>query len=89
MFKRLWLDDFGGVVTTEYLMVMGVAAAGAAAGASLVRDSVTAGFDKMGRSLMVAVPDPAVVRRYVEIPAPPAAATQPPPVSGFLVPPAP
>lgn len=68
LLSRLWADDLGGIISAEYVMVMGVVTGGAVAGASLVRNSVTAGFEKLGASIAATVPDPEYVRRAVQPP---------------------
>lgn len=65
LLSKLWADDLGGIVTAEYVMVMGVVTGGAVAGATMVRNSVTAGFARMGESVAAVVPDPETVRRQV------------------------
>ena len=91
LFARLWACDVGGIVTTEYVMVMGIAAGGAVSAGVAMRDSVAAGFRRLGDNITATAPDPERTRRLIAQPEPPpvttAAAASP--VSYTFVPPAP
>jgi len=39
LLRQLWGDDFGGIVTSEYMMLLGVVTLGVAPGLATLRDS--------------------------------------------------
>lgn len=91
LLARLWADDTGAIITTEYVMVLGVVTMGGIAGANEVRKATVAGFQRLGRNIERAVPDPDQMARLmaqpVVRPATPAAVTAQP--TYLFTPPAP
>jgi len=73
LIHRLWADDLGGIVSAEYLMVMGVVTGGAISAAVGVRNAVTSGFARVGHTIEAVAPDPDVIARQLAVPAGPAA----------------
>lgn len=56
MFKRLWGDDAGAVISTEYILISGVLVFGVAPGMVALRDSVNSSFLQIGKNLESVVP---------------------------------
>lgn len=65
MFRRLWRDDRGAVVSVEYCLVVGIVAFGGAAGLVRVRDAMNANLYDAAESLRAAAPVPADVRTAI------------------------
>lgn len=51
LFARLWTDDAGAVIATEYLMLGSLVAAGSATGMVAMRDSVIDEYKELGQSV--------------------------------------
>jgi hypothetical protein len=67
--SRLWEDDTGAVISTELIMVVGVATFGTIPGLVAARNSMTSSFQKIGNNLQSVVPDPETLRKQIEQPA--------------------
>jgi len=50
LFVRLWKDESGAVIATEYLMLGSIVAAGAASGMVAMRDSIVDEYKEFGQS---------------------------------------
>ena len=73
MFRRLWADDAGSVIATEYVLLAGLVTFGAAAGLVEVRNAVNANLRDVGQSIRAVGVSPTDVRRMVHTPAYPEA----------------
>jgi Flp pilus assembly pilin Flp len=51
LFVRLWKDESGAVIATEYLMLGSIVALGSAAGMAEMRDSVIDEYKELGQSI--------------------------------------
>lgn len=51
LFLRLWHDEAGSVIATEYLMLGSIVGLGGAAGLTQMRDSVNAEYAELGQSV--------------------------------------
>jgi Flp pilus assembly pilin Flp len=65
VFRRLWADDAGSVIATEYVLLASVVTFGAAAGLVEIRDAVNTNLADVGRSIRVVGVVPDDVRRMV------------------------
>lgn len=50
LFVRLWEDESGAIVATEYLMLGSIVAMGAASGMAAMRDSIVDEYKEFGQS---------------------------------------
>jgi hypothetical protein len=51
LFVRLWNDEAGAIIATEYLMLGSIVVAGAAAGMGSMRDSVVDEYKEFGQTV--------------------------------------
>jgi hypothetical protein len=63
--RRLWADDTGSVIATEYTLLCGVVVFGTIPALVAARDAANAGLLRSAASLSAVAPDPEVVRRQV------------------------
>ncbi len=68
MLSRLWHDDTGGIISTEYVMVMGIVVTGASAGLVKLRDEGNKQMADLATIPAVAIPDQETVRKQVAMP---------------------
>lgn len=65
---RLWNDDTGAIVSTEYLMVSGIVVAGSSAGLVAIRDAGNRQMQQIAELPSVAIPSQDEMRRQVAMP---------------------
>lgn len=63
MFRKLWADDRGAVLTVEYTLLAGVAVFGALPGMVALRDTANRGAARIDAAMAAALPDPEAVRQ--------------------------
>jgi hypothetical protein len=75
MLSRLWADDTGSVIATEYTLLCGVVVFGAIPALVAARDAANAGLLRSADALRLVAPDPEQVRRQLggiqPVPVPP------------------
>lgn len=65
MFRKLWDDDTGAIMSVEWTMIAGVMVLGLVPGAVAVRNGVNDRFNKTADLFKVVTPDPETVRRQL------------------------
>jgi Flp pilus assembly pilin Flp len=57
MVRKLWSDDTGAVLSTEYVLLSGVLVTGVVPGLVAARNSINASYANMGNRLTAAIPE--------------------------------
>ena len=74
MFKRLWHDDAGAVVSTELTMILGITVAGLTSGLVAVRNNVNRQLMAVSSLPDAVIPSPADLQSMIAVQPPPYAA---------------
>lgn len=83
MFKRLWDDDRGAVVSTEYVMVAGLAVGAAGSGVVTIRNAAIKQSEHLAATITASpAPTPDEMRRMTALPVP---SQQPAPAAVVVV----
>lgn len=56
MFKRLWNDDKGAIMSQEFILMSGLLVTGLSGGMMSLRDSINQNYEQIGKNIQVAVP---------------------------------
>lgn len=71
LLRQLWSDDSGAVVSTEYVMVTGLAVGAAGSGVVTVRNAAIKQCEQLAATITAApVPTPDEMRRMTALPVP-------------------
>jgi len=57
LLSKLWADDAGAVISTEYVLLSGVLVTGVVPGLVAARNSINSAYATMGNRIQAAVPD--------------------------------